>query len=472
MGPARVVLPLQTWLAASHLTALGLSVLILIGTGALATDLRNQTRWDLEHQGAILALHAAERVRLERQHTPGAQLSSMSEDLSALLRATKQATLAGIRITDPQGVVVATSGDVLGEDLSRDHEVAAALSGRTELVIRPRPAIRAPLASQSRRAQVRLFVAVPVQLKDELLGTVVLSRTPREELQALYHMAPGLLLGAGVSLAATLMLALLSGFVLSRSLGVLARGADRIAEGAFDGLAQLEDPAGSHVAEVASVAGSVATMTARLRDRLGYIAEFASHVSHEFKTPLATLRGTVELLQDDDAMPPEQRARFLRNARTELDRLDRLVSGLLGLARADQGGERTEVDLDALLARVADRYGLTVQGRAAQVLGDPVQIEAVADNLVQNALRYGEQVVVRGFGAGDVAGFAVEDDGPGISPANLPRVFDRFFTTDRGSGGTGLGLALARAIVDRHGGEITVESAPGRTVFRVGLPKR
>ena len=76
-----------------------------------------------------------------------------------------------------------------------------------------------------------------------------------------------------------------------------------------------------------------------------------------------------------------------------------------------------------------------------------------------------------GPGAGEGwTGFRVIDDGRGISEANLPRVFDRFFTTDRGAGGTGLGLALVRAIAVRHGGEVTVDSRPGRTVFTVRLP--
>ena len=92
-------------------------------------------------------------------------------------------------------------------------------------------------------------------------------------------------------------------------------------------------------------------------------------------------------------------------------------------------------------------------------------------NLVENArVHGGRDVWVRAWRSEGVCGFDVEDDGPGITPANLPRVFDRFFTTRRGSGGTGLGLALVRAVVTSHGGEVTVSSEPRRTVFRVRLP--
>lgn len=470
-GQAWAVLPLQTWLALSHLLVLALPMLVVLGTGALASDLRNQTRWDLEHQGAILALHAAERVRTARQGDPGAGLAAIADALSATLRQTKGATLAGIRATDADGIVVATSGSTIGEDLSGDPEVAVALAGQPGVVVRPRPDPKAlSLASESRRARVRLFVAVPVVVDGEVLGALVLSRTPREELQALYHMAPdGLLWGAAGALAFTLLVALVAGWVLTRSLKLLARGADQVADGGFDGLALLEDPSGSHVAEVASVSAAVTTMATRLRERLGYIAEFASNVSHEFKTPLSTLRGTVELLGDDDDMPAEQRARFLANATGEIDRLERLVSGLLALARAEERTGRRAVDLGQIATIVAARHPgvrLVPWDPAPTVRGSPDQLEVLLENLVANACRHAaDGVELRVV----PEGFQVEDDGPGISEANLPRVFDRFFTTDRAGGGTGLGLALVRAIAEGHGGRVTVDSRPGRTVFTVSL---
>lgn len=474
-APARIVWPLQRWLFVSHLAALVCAVAVILGTGAFASDLRNQTRWDLEHQGAILALHCVERVRLAREQHPAAGLADVSESLSRILRQTKDATLAGIRITDPDGIVVATSGTELGEDLAADEVVAAALAGRAQVAVRPRPETAgAPLRSESRRAAVRLFVAVPVHVDGERLGVIVLSRTPREELQALVRdVAPeGLWLGLAGSLAATLGLSLGAGWVLSRSLRVLAHGADRISEGAFEGIRYLEDPAGSHVAEVASLAGSVRAMTQRLRHRLGYISEFASNVSHEFKTPLATLRGTVELLGDDDAMSPRQRARFLANATHEIERLERLVDGLLALARAEEAGELRPIALGGLAGAVAARHAVPFAGPPVAVRGDPAQLETVVENLIRNALCYGAPPFsVRTWADGDRAGVEVSDGGTGISASHLTRVFDRFFTTDRAGGGTGLGLALVKAIVEAHGGRVGVESRPGRTVFRVVLPR-
>ncbi len=473
-----VVLPLRTWLVATHAVVFLLPFIVLIGTGALASDLRDQTRWDLEHQGVLLAMLAEQVVASARGSDPEASLQSESAALSDLLRRTKKQTWAGIRFTDAEGVVVATSGQVLGEVLSEDAEVQAALQGRPKMVIRPRPApsVMQPLSGPSRRARVRIFVALPIELDGEQLGAVVLSRTPREELQALYQMdSSGLLWPTLAALAATVALAISAAFILSRSLRRLDQAAHRIAEGRVGRLPELDKSSRSHVQEVAGLADSVTTMGERLQARLAYISEFASNVSHEFKTPLATLRGTVELLDDDADMEIEQRVRFLHNAGLELDRLERLVTGLLTLARADEGTDGVPMALHEVLEGVAAARVLPLTGRAGSVHGDRSQLEAVVINLVDNARAHGGpgvSVRLEAFDSGGTTGVRVIDDGVGISEANLPRVFDRFFTTDRGGGGTGLGLALVRAICERHGGQIVVRSAPGSTVFEVVLPTR
>ncbi len=371
--------------------------------------------------------------------------------------------------------MVANSGSKRGYDLSGDAEVAEALSGRSSLVVRPRPLPTRlqPLSSESRRAKIRLFVAIPVEFEGEILGSIVVSRTPREEVQALYQMAPTAAMSAFGALLFTLALAWGAGVLAARSLGGLDRGAQRIADGDFGGIEELHRPRDSHIAEVAGVARAFTRMAERLQERLGYIGEFASNVSHEFKTPLATLRGTVELLSDDDDMPPQQRERFLGNAARELDRLERLVSGLLSLARADEAHSRDLIPLQEVLAGVADACSVALHGAAGSVFGDRSQLESVASNLAQNALRHGGpgvSVRIDAWSEGAWTGFDVEDDGVGITEANLAHVFDRFFTTDRGAGGTGLGLALVRAIVEQHGGQIEVCSEPGRTVFRIRLP--
>ena len=267
-------------------------------------------------------------------------------------------------------------------------------------------------------------------------------------------------------------LALFYAYVFSRTLRRLALATQRMADGSPAATADLDRIEASHVREVADLGGSVRRMFGQLQSRLSYISEFAGNVSHEFKTPISTLRGTVELLRDDEDMPPQQRATFLANATKELDRLERLVTGLLRLARAEEGGTREEVDLDALLEGISERYPeLHFTPGAGRVTGNREQLGIVVENLVANATRHGKTVLLAGIATSERSGFEVQDDGPGISPANQARVFDRFFTTERSDGGTGLGLALVRAIVQRHGGVIQLESRPGCTRFRITIPR-
>lgn len=464
----RVVLPLRAWLALSHLAVLALPLLAVLGTGALAVELREQTRHELEVQGELIGLHVLAAL-------DGGELAALGPSLTPWLTEARTRTLAGVRLVDRHGVVVASSGAELGANLVGRPEVAAALEGGGGYAERPRKPAREPLNSESRRARVRLFVAMPLVEDGAVVGAVVLSRTPREELQALYKFAPGrMALGVSLTLLSTALLVLWTGHLFTRSLMLLATGSRRFADSPAEGLVDLQRPVRSHVAEVRALAGAVRRMADRLQERVAYISEFAGNVSHEFKTPLSTLRGTVELLADEDDMDPEQRARFLDNALDEVDRLERLVSGLLELARAEESGNVEAIDLQALAESVAGRYAeVEVGGRAVVVTGQRAQLDSALANLVHNALQHGGGTCrVEGWVEGRWTGLDVTDDGPGISAANQARVFERFFTTGRERGRTGLGLALVRTVCATHGGEAElVESQPGRTVLRMRLPR-
>jgi signal transduction histidine kinase len=474
----RVVQPLRTWLVASHLLVLMLPVLAVLSTGALNQDLVRQTQGDLYNQGALLGLMVSEEVKTRRMHhDPGAGVGDVVEPLTDVLRQARQTTLAGIRVLDTAGVVVASSGAEIGADFSDREEVIGALGGIRSVMIRPRDSQseRQPLSSPSRRARIRLYVAVPIFLDGEMLGVVLLMRTPREHLQALYQMAPSLVSGGVMALLVTLAVALWAGWIGTRSLKALSGAAKQIAEGDWSAAGLVRAREGSHVSEVATLSRDLGIMTERLRERLSYIREFAGNVAHEFRTPISTLRGTVELLQLDAEMPAEQRALFLDNAVEDLERMDRLLTGLMTLARAEEGAERSRLELGELAEELADRYPeVQFHGEAGVVLGNRGQLESALSNLVENALRYGGEDVriqVQSWRSERRTGFVVEDDGPGISAANLPHIFERFFTTDRQAGGTGLGLSIVKAICQAHGGTIDVESRPGRTRFRITLPR-
>lgn len=465
---------LRSWLVLSHVGVLALPLLVVIGTGALMHDLRDQTREDLRNQAALLALLVSAELDAAHASDPSADVHAIADELTAQLIDAKAATLSGVRVVDARGIVVATSGEELGDDFSDREEVREALAGATGDAERPRPPISEPqpLSNPSRHARVRLFVATPIVDHGALVGAVVLSRTPREEMQALYQMMPWW--PAFGAIAATIALAWASGGLFAAEVSRLGRVAARIGGGDLSALDELARPVRSPVREIADLAGAVSAMAVRLRDRLQYISEFASNVSHEFRTPITTLRGTIELLRDDPSMPGDQRARFLDNALSELDRLDRLVGGLLALARAEQPGERRLTDLATIARSVGERHpGVRVEGTPGKALGDPAQLDTAVENLVINALRHGGpavHVTIALWSDDTQVGIDVIDDGPGISPANQAKIFDRFFTTGRKAGGTGLGLAMVRAIARAHGGEVTFTSAPGRTAFRVALP--
>ena len=324
----------------------------------------------------------------------------------------------------------------------------------------------------SRFADVRLFVAVPILHGGDVQGAVVLARTPREELQAFVHLGPRAHVGVLLLLVLIWVPTLAYGYLFSRSLRALARVSDRLASGTVADLHHAGLPEHSHVAETRELSRSFRVMAERLQERLSYFSEFASHVAHEFRSPLASLRGTVELLGDPE-MPEAQRARFLHNASEDVARLDGMVGGLLLLARAGEGAGHEPLDLDALVRRRAETWPeLVVEGHAGWVQGQAHQLQLAVDNLVANALAHGQApVTVRLWEEGEQTGVDVVDMGSGVSEGNAPRIFDRFFTTRRGQGGHGLGLAVVRAVTRAHGGDTILHQASNPTVFRVRLPR-
>jgi two-component system phosphate regulon sensor histidine kinase PhoR len=217
--------------------------------------------------------------------------------------------------------------------------------------------------------------------------------------------------------------------------------------------------------------------------------DFVANASHEIRTPLTVLAGFVDTMTQIDLTPAE-RKRVLALMKEQTDRMRVLLDDLLTLAQLE-GGPRPPVDqwieVEALMRRVrADaqslsggRHELVFEGAAGAVAGNEPELYGAVLNLVSNAVRYtpaGGRVTVswqrRAHGAGV---FEVRDTGIGIAREHLPRLGERFYRVDdgrsRSSGGTGLGLAIAKHTAQRHGGELTVDSEPGKgSTFRLVLP--
>jgi two-component system phosphate regulon sensor histidine kinase PhoR len=220
--------------------------------------------------------------------------------------------------------------------------------------------------------------------------------------------------------------------------------------------------------------------------------EFVANVSHELKTPLAAVRGLVETMLDDAAMPTETRQRFLARVSSQVQRLSAIVNDLLTLSRVESGPDAVDhltLDLrrpvrestQALLAAAQQkghRLATEVPPEAVLVRGDEEALRQVVDNLVGNAIQYtppGGSISVRLAADPREATIAVADTGIGIEPRDQERIFERFYRVDKARsrelGGTGLGLSIVKHIVLAHRGQVAVESQPGEgSTFRVRLP--
>jgi two-component system OmpR family sensor kinase len=211
---------------------------------------------------------------------------------------------------------------------------------------------------------------------------------------------------------------------------------------------------------------------------------FVSDASHELRAPLTAIQGNLELLNRHKSMPEAERAEALREMTREADRLTRLVADLLALARADAGVplKYRLVDLDAIVLDVFRSARQLAHGQAlaldpfepVQISGDEDRLKQLVLILLDNALKYtpaGGQVTLGLRQSESSAQILVRDTGVGIGPEDLPHVFERFYRADPGRsrdpGGTGLGLLIAQWIAEQHGGEITLESQPGRGTFAV-----
>ena len=211
-------------------------------------------------------------------------------------------------------------------------------------------------------------------------------------------------------------------------------------------------------------------MKRRIEARLHFVREFSNNVAHEFRTPLSTVVGAVELMQDHPGMTEAERREFLDSAAQQLGRMSVLIDGLLSLGRHESLGDAAEVRLDELLKDELRRAQVPFAGEAASVRGDEAALRLVVQNLVQNAFRHGSPPVhVRAWREPTRAGFDVVDHGGGVPEDVRDKIFDRFFTTDR-TNGLGLGLPLVQTIVHAHGGDVALATEDGVTTFRVSFP--
>jgi len=290
------------------------------------------------------------------------------------------------------------------------------------------------------------------------------------------------------SVAAIVLIVALSSIPLARSLvkplRELVATATRLGEGDLAARAHHE-----RSDEIGDLAVAFNAMAAKMEARLLAEREMLANISHELRTPLARVRVVLEMAKED----PARAASLLSEISRDLTELERLTEDVLATVRLDfERGNRapaslrlrsTEVDLRAVLLEAVTRaveahpereFVLDAPEGTPSLRGDPALLRRLFDNLLDNAQKYSTgPIVVRVHDDGQALVVDVEDNGIGIDRADLERVFDPFFRTDRSrqrlTGGTGLGLALCRRIAELHGASIKAESESGKTTVRVRM---
>jgi signal transduction histidine kinase len=399
-----------------------------------------------------------------------------ADSLAPIVRDTARSTLAAIRVLDASGIVVLGRGD-LGRSYARLPEVRAALAGETRTVLRRTGGyrMRYPLEVLSRTSGARVHYARPIRAGGEVIGVLMLSRSPRGLFLGIYQDRGKIALGVALIFATLLLLAGLLSRGIARPIEALSEATQNVARGPV----AVPEPPPTAAVEIRSLYVNFAAMAARIERRGRYLRDFAAAVSHELKTPIAGIKGALELLAEHPTMTEAERRRFLANAGADADRLSHLLTRLLDLARADMavapedsasvlaGPVRAVAD-----AHRSDRFSVEVDLPPLPPVAAPAElVEAVLETLVENSRQAGaRRTRIAASRDGARVRIAVTDDGPGIPPADHERVFEPFHTSRRGEGGSGLGLPIARSLLEACAG--TIDSVPVEegARFEVTLP--
>ncbi len=329
------------------------------------------------------------------------------------------------------------------------------------------------------------------------LGTVFIVATERMlEGRRLVELAAELLIGA---VAFSLLAALLVFHLLTRRLRALAEAVDSFRASGFARPMALPsaDAAGD---DIGRLTAAVQEMSQRIAGQLELLEgaeqrrrELLANVSHDLRTPLASMQGYLEtLLLKQGTLPPDEQREYLMIAAKHSERLGKLIRDLFQLTKLEAREVQPDCETFAITELMQDvvqkyqlgaaRRGLRLEGRFAidqlKVHADIALVERVLENLIENAMRHtpaGGVVSVEASPAGRRVQVEVSDTGCGIPERELAQVFDRYYRIDRGeaadAGSTGLGLAITRRIVALHGGEIRVDSRVGQgTRFCFDLP--
>ncbi len=432
----------------------------------LSSSLTAERLERLEQQGA---------TELDRLRAAAARDLSQRE-LAELVRKSAadvdaRVTLLGVRDGLPAFVIADSELESEALDATWPAAVGAAASGE------PRSGV------ESVRGHRIAESAFPVREGEGVPDWVIVLSTPLDDVADNVALIRRQTLIAGaIALAAALIAAYLAAGYHARRLQELERAAQRVARGDFS----VPIPTGADD-EVGQLARTLDEMQRHLRRLDSARREFIANASHELRTPIASLGGFIELLDEEPEPDRASRREFVRTMRGQIDRLTKLSTDLLDLSRLDAGAvslSTAEFAPVPLIAEVTAEFAVAAeqQRTAITVAADPGDAAVHADRartaqilriLIDNAIKHtppGAEITITATATPDACQLSVTDDGPGIARVAGERVFERFYTADAASG-TGLGLAIGRELARLMGGDLELETRRRRTVFTLTLPR-
>jgi two-component system OmpR family sensor kinase len=288
------------------------------------------------------------------------------------------------------------------------------------------------------------------------------------------------LAAAGFALALAILAGILVAATLSRRVARVERVAQQVAGGDFTTTFPVDRDD-----ELGRLAATLEDMRGQLAELDGARKRFIATASHELRTPIFSLGGFLELIQDED-LDADTRDRFLTQVRGQVDRLGKLATDLLDLSKLEAGSLELRpepTDLSLVVQDVASEFEprlqthdshleLRLPANHLQAVCDPERVAQVMRILIDNALTHtppGTDMVLSASRREGRVRLGVGDFGPGIHRTMLPQIFEPFITSDDAQG-SGLGLAIAHELAERMDGDLVVESQPGRTTFTLELP--
>jgi len=446
------------------ITALGFAAVIFFFLPQLQERLQNQRLADLRRSVVSLA------PRLEA--VVGKNV--LGKDLDEFVRAVgdtanARLTLLGVQqssTSPPRFYVISDSN--AGPVVRPDYGLASRAFG-----------LRRASATVTRKRHGSVEAASPLIYRGRPVWIAIYSR--QSDAAEIVHLVRNRLLEAS---GVALLIAVISGFFVARALANRVSRLERAARDLAAGreVRPLPVESDDELGRLTRAFNEMQVQLARV-DRAR--KEFIANASHELRTPIFSLAGFAELLEDEQ-LDADTRAEFLRSMREQIDRLRKLSVDLLDLSRLDAGSlqlNSEEVDIGELATAVAAEFRPAVARHRTELelrlpdgevaaLCDRERVAQIMRILLDNALRHtpeGTTVTVSADQSNGAAELTVADSGPGIDPLARSQLFERFYTADAARG-SGLGLAIARELAERMEGRIELLSRPGRTVFTLALP--